>query len=164
MDTVEMRRISFCAEKQTPVVKRETCLTHPRGWMSHIWNYGTILITYSVENLVVPQLAKKFPVISWNPKVQHRVNKISPLVSILSHINPVHNHIPFFEDQLLSLYLSLRFASCPFHSDSPPKLDMQLSPLHTCQMPCPSRSSWFDRSTGWGVKIMNFLSEINKLI
>ena len=27
MDTVAMRRISPCAEKQTPVAKRETCLT-----------------------------------------------------------------------------------------------------------------------------------------
>jgi len=31
-------------------------------------------------------------------------------------------------------------------------------------MPCPSHSSWFDRSIGWGVMIMNFLAEITKLI
>jgi hypothetical protein len=42
MDIVAMRRISACAEKQTPVVQRETRLTHlydkciTRGRMSNI--------------------------------------------------------------------------------------------------------------------------------
>jgi hypothetical protein len=50
--------------------------------------------------------------ILWNTKVHYRVHKSSPLVSILSQIDPVHNTPPYLISILiLSTHLSLSLQS-----------------------------------------------------
>jgi hypothetical protein len=53
---------------------------------------------------------QEIPCILWNPKVRYHVNKNSPLVPILSEMDPVHTPILLHEVQyfcLLSLFASI---------------------------------------------------------
>jgi hypothetical protein len=91
---------------------------------------------------------QELPSILWNPKVQYRVKKSPPLVSILSYINPVHT-IPSYHSNInfnivhpptswssqwsLSLWLSHQYPTrIPFLP-------------HSCYIPCPSHP-WLDHS------------------
>jgi hypothetical protein len=61
----------------------------------------TYLLNHSLhgEKMTGSQLVKKFPRISWNPKVHYRIHKSPPPVPVLSQTNPDRAHpIPLPED------------------------------------------------------------------
>ena len=92
--------------------------------------------------------------ILWNLKVHNHIYKCPPPVPILSEIYPVHAPHPTCWRSILILSvpgsfkwsLSLRF------SHHNPVCTLPLP--HTCYMPCPSHTSWFDHpnNIGWGVE------------
>jgi len=68
--------------------------------------------------------SQEIPYIIWNPNVRYRVYKSSPLVPILSHINPIHILPPNFPGRILILSFSLRLGllNSLFHSGLPTKI------------------------------------------
>jgi len=56
------------------------------------------------EKLIVTQLVKKFPVLFWNPKAHHRIQKNPPLLRDLSHLI---QSTPFHPISLRSCLLSV---------------------------------------------------------
>ena len=100
--------------------------------------------------------SQEIPRILWNPKVHHRINNSPPSVPILSQIDPAHAPIPLIKDSFLyypPIYVWV-FQVVSFSHVSPPKPCINLSSPHTCYMPCPSQSSWFDHQNNiwWGVQ------------
>jgi hypothetical protein len=91
---------------------------------------------------------QEFPGIVWNPKIHYRVNKSSPLVSILSQISLVHTIPSYFSIHFniihpptscsfylsLSLWLSHQYPTC-----------IPLRP-YSCYISCQSNPSWLDHS------------------
>jgi hypothetical protein len=70
------------------------------------------------EKPPVAQLLKNFPAILRNPKVHYRVHKSTPLIPILSQIDPVHT-IPILSTLILSAHLRLCLLSGHFPSGFP---------------------------------------------
>jgi len=104
-----------------------------------------------------------------NPKVHFCIHKSPPPVPILSHINPVHAppvpilsqlnpvHAPhsYFFNIRFSIILpsKLGFSKLLFPSGFPTKT--LFAPLpHTCYIPSPFCSSWFDHPNNiwWGIQ------------
>jgi hypothetical protein len=106
--------------------------------------------------------SQKISLILWNPKVQYRIHKCPPPVSIRSQLDLVHNSKSYF----LKIHLNIIF---PSKSGSPQwSLSLRFphqNPLHVfylsnpTYMPCPSHYSRFyhPHYSGWGVQIMELL-------
>jgi hypothetical protein len=54
-----------------------------------VWISNSVLRVLP-EKLTDSWLVKRFPYLSWKPKVHYHVHKIPPAVPILNHMNPVH--------------------------------------------------------------------------
>jgi hypothetical protein len=82
-------------------------------------------------------IIQKCPSILWSPKVHFCVHRSSPLVPILSQINPVHTSHPISlrSSLILSTHLSLRLRSGLFPSGFPTNIlyAVPFVPIHaTC--------------------------------
>jgi len=125
------------------------------------------ILTYSMEQSPSWEAnwfsaSQEIPSILWNLKVHYHIHNSLPPVPILSHINPVYTPISHF----LKVHLNIILPSLPVSSKW--SLDLRFphkNPvytsilLHTCYMPRPPHSSWFDHPNiiRWEVQIMKFL-------
>ena len=92
-----------------------------------------------------PSPSQKMRRILWTPKVHHRLNNRLP--PVLSHSNPVHA----FASHFLKTHFNIVHPSAPSSSmwslslRFPHQIPVRNSPVsHTCYIPRPSHSSWFD--------------------
>jgi hypothetical protein len=94
--------------------------------------------------------------ILFNPKVHYRIHNSPPPAPILSQIDSVHVPHPTSRKSILILssHLRLGLSSGSLPQVSPLKPFMQLSSPHTCYIPWPSHSSWFNHPNDiwWGVQ------------
>jgi hypothetical protein len=60
------------------------------------YNAAALLMPFTIvfEKLIVIQLVKKFPSLFGNLKIHYHIQKISPLVLVLSHMNLGHTLSP----------------------------------------------------------------------
>ena len=72
----------------------------------------TLLSTDLLEKLIVPQPVEEIPQILWNLNVHYCIHNRTPLVLILSHMNPAHTLL-FVYDSLMpwssTWFISFRF-------------------------------------------------------
>jgi len=100
--------------------------------------------------------------ILWNAKVHYRIHTTQPPVLFLSQINQVHASLSHllkihFNIILPTAHRSSRWTLFFSRLQQNPVSSYPLS--HTCHMPRPSHSSWFDHqnSRWWGVHSIKLL-------
>ena len=107
------------------------------------------------------ETSQEMPHILWKPKVHYHMHKRPPPFAILRQIVLVHCPVPLLED-IFKYYPSIY--ACVFQVASFPRYVHQ-NPVytfpfpHTCHMPCPSCSSFFDHPNNiyWAVHIIKLL-------
>jgi len=133
-------------------------------WQSRTKNQARILTLWSrvlVEGLTSSQLVKKFPAFygtrrfitaftsAWHlsPSCARTIRSITP------------HPTSWISNLILSSHLCLCLSCGSFPQIYSPKPRMHLSSLHTCYMPLPSHSSWFDQQNNiWSaVQIITLL-------
>ena len=98
-------------------------------------------LTRALKKLLYPQLIKKFPAF-WNPKF--RFDKIPPLLSIVSHMNPAHAlHSYFIKFILISCILLLGLPGGIFPSVLPTKT-LHAFIFSPTRAACPAHLTFFD--------------------
>jgi hypothetical protein len=97
----------------------------------------------------------EIPSILWNLKVHYNVKMRSPLLPILSQMNPVHTRNSIYLTSILILYAHLWRGLRIFPSGSPTKIYMQRRLSHAYYMHCQFNPNWLDR--------FNYLGEEKKL-
>jgi hypothetical protein len=102
--------IIYRSVKNLPVVVKhiDTLLTELNDWQriqstnkTKKWSYNIVLHQnsihfYSLAEAVSPSDVEELGRLFWRPEVHRHLRKISLLVPILSHLNPVHAFIFYF--------------------------------------------------------------------
>ena len=99
--------------------------------------------------------------ILWNPKVYHRIHNSPPSVLILSQISSCPPPFHFLKIRFSNILSYMPHSSTwSLFLISPRQTPVDTSPVsHTCYMPCPTHSFWFDHPNdiSWEVQIPRYV-------
>jgi len=90
-----------------------------------------------------PSASQEIPGILWNPKIHDRVHKSLALLSILSHINPIHYLSLFNVHFSIILPSTSGFSKWPLSLNFPHQSSICISPLPT-RATCPAHLTLLD--------------------